>query len=242
MVKAGVFKAASIKVAEAAKVIENTQRDLNIAFMNELALIFKHIGIDTQAVLQAAATKWNFLPFQPGLVGGHCIGVDPYYLAYKAESVGYRPEVIMAGRRINDYMGKFIAEQTVKELIKANCPIKGAKVGILGFTFKENCPDVRNTRVIDIINELQDFGVNVLVHDPVADKQETKHEYGFDLVEFSALHGVDALIVAVAHEPFKAFSVETLQACFDKSRVLIDVKSVYDVQALQAAGISVWRL
>ncbi len=196
MVRAGVYRASSIKVAEAAKVIENTQRDLNIALMNELSIIFRRVGIDTLEVLEAAGTKWNFLPFRPGLVGGHCIGVDPYYLTHKAEMLGYHPEVILAGRRINDDMGKFIAEQTIKELIRSGHPVKGAKVNVLGLTFKEDVPDLRNSRVIDVIRELSSYGVEVQVHDPVTNPREAMHEYGIKLVSWNALPSADALIAA----------------------------------------------
>ena len=197
-----MHRASSIKVAEAAKVIENTQRDLNIALMNELAILFDRIGIDTLEVLQAAGTKWNFLPFRPGLVGGHCIGVDPYYLTHKADKVGYHPQVILAGRRINDGMGKFIAEQTVKHMIRSGSPVKGAKVNVLGLTFKENCPDIRNTRVIDVIHELTSYGIEVHVHDPVADAAEARHEYGIELETWESLPRANALVVAVAHREF----------------------------------------
>ena len=201
---AGVFKASSIKVAEAAKVIENTQRDLNIALMNELAILFDRIGIDTLEVLQAAGTKWNFLPFRPGLVGGHCIGVDPYYLTHKADMIGYHPQVILAGRRINDGMGKFIAEQTVKHMIRSGSQVRGARVNVLGLTFKENCPDIRKRRVIDVIQELKSYGIDVHVHDPVPDAEEARHEYGLALELWDALPCADAIVVAVAHRQFVA--------------------------------------
>jgi len=242
VVKAGVFRASSIKVAEAAKVIENTQRDLNIALMNELSIIFRKIGIDTLEVLQAAGTKWNFLPFRPGLVGGHCIGVDPYYLTHKAEMLGYHPEVILAGRRINDDMGKFIAEQTVKELIGSGHPVRGAKVSVLGLTFKEDVPDLRNSRVIDVINELRTFGVEVLVHDPVPDPKDAMHEYGIELVSWDALPRADALIVAVAHKRFLQMPLAQLTAKVAPGGCFMDVKARFDTQALKAAGLSVWRL
>ena len=229
VIKAGVHRASSIAVAEAAKVIENTQRDLNIALMNELALIFNKLGIDTLEVLQAAGTKWNFLPFRPGLVGGHCIGVDPYYLTHKAEMIGYHPEVILAGRRINDNMGKFIAEQTVKQMIAHGSSIKGANVIVLGLTFKENVPDLRNSRVIDVINELRSYGVNVLVHDPVPLPEEAQHEYGVELVAWDQLPMADAIVAAVSHTEFlnkdpAAFSGKLKKngGCF------IDVKSAFD--------------
>src|SRR5690242_11987427 len=242
VVGAGVYRASSIKVAEAAKVIENTQRDLNIALMNELSIIFRKIGIDTLEVLEAAGTKWNFLPFRPGLVGGHCIGVDPYYLTHKAEKLGYHPEVILAGRRINDDLGKFIAEQTVKELIRNGHPVKGAKVNVLGLTFKEDVPDLRNSRVIDVINELRSFGIEVLVHDPVSNPKEANHEYGIDLIPWDALPRANAMIAAVAHKQFVAMSTEQLAAKLAPGGCFIDVKARFDAPALRAAGLSVWRL
>ena len=242
VVKAGVYRASSIKVAEAAKVIENTQRDLNIALMNELSIIFRKIGIDTLEVLQAAGTKWNFLPFRPGLVGGHCIGVDPYYLTHKAEMLGYHPEVILAGRRINDDMGKFIAEQTVKELIRCGHSVKGAKINVLGLTFKEDVPDLRNSKVIDVINELRNFGVEVFVHDPVPDPREAVHEYGVRLVSWDALPRADAMIAAVAHKQFTGMSASQLAAKLVPKGCFMDVKASFDASALRAAGLSVWRL
>jgi UDP-N-acetyl-D-galactosamine dehydrogenase len=242
VVKAGVYRASSIKVAEAAKVIENTQRDLNIALMNELSIIFRKIGIDTLEVLQAAGTKWNFLPFRPGLVGGHCIGVDPYYLTHKAEMLGYHPEVILAGRRINDDMGKFIAEQTVKELIRSGHPVRGAKVNVLGLTFKEDVPDLRNSKVIDVINELKTFGIEVHVHDPVPDPKEAVHEYGIELAPWDALPRADALVAAVAHRQFLALSPTQLAAKVAANGCVMDVKARLDATALRAAGLSVWRL
>jgi UDP-N-acetyl-D-galactosamine dehydrogenase len=242
VVKAGVYRASSIKVAEAAKVIENTQRDLNIALMNELSIIFRKIGIDTLEVLQAAGTKWNFLPFRPGLVGGHCIGVDPYYLTHKAEMLGYHPEVILAGCRINDDMGKFIAEQTVKELIRCDHSVKGAKVSVLGLTFKEDVPDLRNSKVVDVINELKTFGIEVSVHDPVPEPREAVHEYGIELVSWDALPRADAMIVAVAHKQFVGLSAAQLAAKLRPNGCFIDVKARFDVPALRAAGLSVWRL
>jgi UDP-N-acetyl-D-galactosamine dehydrogenase len=208
IITAGVYRASSIKVAEAAKVIENTQRDLNIALMNELAILFDRIGIDTLEVLQAAGTKWNFLPFRPGLVGGHCIGVDPYYLTHKADQIGYHPQVILAGRRINDGMGKFIAEQTVKHMIRNGSQVKGARVNVLGLTFKENVPDIRNTRVIDVVHELRSYGVDVHVHDPVADALEARHEYGVELEPWEALPRAGAVVLAVAHRQFLARPLE----------------------------------
>lgn len=242
IIKAGVHKTSSIKVAEAAKVIENTQRDLNIALMNELAIIFEKLGVDTLEVLQAAGTKWNFLPFRPGLVGGHCIGVDPYYLTHKADMLGYHPQVILAGRRINDGMGKFIAEKTIKQMIQAGSHIKGAKVNVLGLTFKEDVPDLRNSRVIDVIQELRSFGVEVHVHDPVPAQQEAKHEYGIDLVSWQELPVADAMVVAVAHKQFLAMSCQELSGKLVKGGCLVDVKSRFDAMGLRAAGISVSRL
>jgi UDP-N-acetyl-D-galactosamine dehydrogenase len=242
VVTAGVHRAASIKVAEAAKVIENTQRDLNIALMNELSLIFHKIGIDTMEVLQAAGTKWNFLPFRPGLVGGHCIGVDPYYLTHKADKLGYHPQVILAGRRINDGMGKYIADQTVKLLIHGGCPVKGANVTVLGLTFKENCPDLRNSRVIDVIRELQSFGANVHVHDPIADPAEAMHEYGVKLTSWEDLPRSHALVAAVAHRELTQRPVGDLAAKMEPNGLYVDVKSQADMAALRAQGIRVWRL
>ena len=242
IITAGVHRASSIKVAEAAKVIENTQRDLNIALMNELALIFHKIGIDTMEVLQAAGTKWNFLPFRPGLVGGHCIGVDPYYLTHKADMLGYHPQVILAGRRINDGMGKFIAEQAVKLMIAAGSQVKGAKVTVLGLTFKENCPDLRNSRVIDVINELRSYGVEVHVHDPVPDAGEAKHEYGITLETWEQLPKSDAIVLAVSHKEFAARPLSDYQAKLSANGVLADVKAVFDPQVVKAAGIPFWRL
>jgi UDP-N-acetyl-D-galactosamine dehydrogenase len=242
VVTAGVHRAPSIKVAEAAKVIENTQRDLNIALMNELAIIFDNLGIDTSDVLAAAGTKWNFLPFRPGLVGGHCIGVDPYYLTHKAEKIGYIPQVILAGRRINDGMGKFIAQRTVKEMVRAGHNILGAPVTILGMTFKENCPDLRNSKVIDIIKELQDYGILVQVHDPLADRSAARHEYGVELADIAELQPAAALVVAVAHGQFREMTVAQLAGLMGSNPVLIDVKGIFDKCALIEAGIRVWRL
>jgi UDP-N-acetyl-D-galactosamine dehydrogenase len=242
VIKAGVHRASSIAVAEAAKVIENTQRDLNIALMNELALIFNKLGIDTLEVLQAAGTKWNFLPFRPGLVGGHCIGVDPYYLTYKAEMIGYHPEVILAGRRINDNMGKFIAEQTVKKMIASGSSIKGAKVNVLGLTFKENVPDLRNSRVIDVIAELRSYGIEVFVHDPVPLKEEAHHEYGIELVSWDDLPIADAMVAAVAHSEFLKLGPDRLAKKVRAKGCFIDVKSAFDQNTLSATGLSVWRL
>src|SRR5467141_2905047 len=242
VVKAGVYRASSIRVAEAAKVIENTQRDLNIALVNELAIIFYRIGIHTLEVLQAAGTKWNFLPFRPGLVGGHCIGVDPYYLTYKAEMLGYHPEVILAGRRINDNMGKFIAEQTIKQMIRNGNPVKEARVNVLGLTFKEDVPDLRNSHVIDVINELKSYGVQVFVHDPVPDPEEARREYGLELVSWDELPTAEAMVVAVAHRQFRNVGAETFARNIVKGGCFIDVKSQFDREALSAAGLCVWRL
>ncbi|MBK8740390.1 MAG: nucleotide sugar dehydrogenase [Betaproteobacteria bacterium] len=242
IVTAGVFRASSIKVAEAAKVIENTQRDLNIALMNELAILFDRIGIDTLEVLQAAGTKWNFLPFRPGLVGGHCIGVDPYYLTHKADMIGYHPQVILAGRRINDGMGKFIAEQTVKHMIRNGSPVRDSRVNVLGLTFKENCPDIRNTRVIDVIHELQSYGVNVQVHDPVSDAEEARREYCIELKPWDDLPRADALVLAVAHQQFLARPLADYLSKVVAGGCFIDVKSQFDLPALKLAGLTVWRL
>ncbi|HEX6792733.1 MAG TPA: nucleotide sugar dehydrogenase [Casimicrobiaceae bacterium] len=242
IVKAGVHRASSIKVAEAAKVIENTQRDLNIALMNELALIFHKIGIDTSEVLEAAGTKWNFLPFRPGLVGGHCIGVDPYYLTHKADKLGYHPQVILAGRRINDGMGKYVAEQTVKQMIQSGFPVKNAKVNVLGLTFKENCPDLRNSRVIDVIHELATYGADVHVHDPVAHPDEAVHEYGVTLTPWEQLPRAHAVVLAVAHREYGARPVCDFVAKLEPGGLFVDVKCKADAQALRGHGVSVWRL
>jgi len=242
VIKAGVYKASSIKVAEAAKVIENTQRDLNIALVNELSLIFHRIGIDTLEVLEAAGTKWNFLPFRPGLVGGHCIGVDPYYLTHKAEAMGYHPQVILAGRRINDGMGKYIAEQTVKNMIQSGASVKGADVIVLGLTFKENCPDLRNSKVIDVIQELQSYGVTVHVHDPVAESAEAEHEYGVSLVPWDKLPQAAAIVSAVAHKPLLARSLDEIATKLVPGGTYVDVKCTADAAALRARGFTVWRL
>lgn len=243
VVEAGVYRAESIKVAEAAKVIENSQRDINIAFMNELSIIFNKMGIDTQAVLNAAGTKWNFLKFFPGLVGGHCIGVDPYYLTYKAEKLGYHSQVILAGRRINDDMGKYVAEMTVKKLIAAGKPVKDAKVAVLGFTFKENCPDIRNTRVIDIVNELKEYGVTAVVADPQAEKDEAKKFYDIDLINQDEIKNAAAVIVAVAHEEYKDLTVDIVDGLLDDgNKVLIDIKGICDKKAFEKAGYAYWRL
>lgn len=242
VVTAGVCRTSSIKAAEAAKVIENTQRDLNIALMNELAIIFHKLGIDTLEVLEAAGTKWNFLPFRPGLVGGHCIGVDPYYLTQKAERMGYHPEVILAGRRINDSMGKYIAEQTIKQIIQAGHSVNGSHVIVLGITFKEDCPDSRNTRVIDVINELKPYGVKVSVHDPVADAEEARHEYGIELHSWKSLPKAKAIVAAVAHKPFLAMKTEEYLGKLERGGCFIDVKSRFDAKAFTDAGMHVWRL
>ncbi len=242
VVAAGVYRASSIMVAEAAKVIENTQRDLNIALMNELAIIFNRLGIDTSEVLEAARTKWNFLPFRPGLVGGHCIGVDPYYLTHKAEMVGYHPQVVLAGRRINDGMGKYVAEQTVKQMINNGGAVKGAKVNVLGLTFKEDCPDIRNTRVVDLIHELQAYGVEVHIHDPVADAAEALREYGLALEPWEKLPMAQATIVAVAHRAFTGRSLADYAAKTVPHGCFIDVKSLFDLAAVKALGLNVWRL
>jgi UDP-N-acetyl-D-galactosamine dehydrogenase len=242
VVEPGVHKAPSIKVAEAAKVIENTQRDLNIALMNELAMVFDRMGIDTQAVLAAAGTKWNFLRFTPGLVGGHCIGVDPYYLTHKAEQTGYSPHVILAGRRINDGMGQFVAEKTVKEMILAGHSVLGNTVTVLGLSFKENCPDTRNTRVIDIVKALSGFGLRVQVCDPQADADEAKHEYGLDLVPLARLEPAAAVVGAVAHAEFKGLTLAEVRGLLGKDGVLIDVKDVFGGLSPEANGLRYWRL
>ena len=242
VITAGVYPASSIKVAEAAKVIENTQRDLNIALMNELSVIFHKIGIDTLEVLKAAGTKWNFLPFRPGLVGGHCIGVDPYYLTHKADMLGYHPQVILAGRRINDSMGKYVAEETVKTMIQNGQSIKGADVIVLGLTFKENCPDLRNSKVIDVIRELQSYGVKVHVHDPVAESAEAEHEYGVSLTAWDKLPKAGAIVAAVAHKEYAEMGVAKLCDKLVPNGVFTDVKSFYDPAEIAAAGATVWRL
>jgi UDP-N-acetyl-D-galactosamine dehydrogenase len=243
IITAGVHRASSIKVAEAAKVIENTQRDLNIALMNELALIFHRIGIDTLEVLQAAGTKWNFLPFRPGLVGGHCIGVDPYYLTHKAERIGYHPQVILAGRRINDGMGAYVAQQTLKQLIKNGSPLPGAKVIVLGLTFKENCPDLRNSKVADVIRELKELGCVVSVHDPIADSAEAAHHYDLALTPWENLPAkADAVVAAVPHRSYLAMPLRALLSPLKKNGVFIDVKSAFDRTAISDAGFRMWRL
>ena len=242
IIEAGVHEASSIKVAEAAKVIENTQRDVNIALVNELSLIFHRVGIDTLEVLEAAGTKWNFLPFRPGLVGGHCIGVDPYYLTHKAEELGYHPQVILAGRRINDGMGKYVAEETVKGLIHLGFPVKGSHVNVLGLTFKEDCPDLRNSKVVDIIRELETYGVIVHVHDPVADSLDALQEYGIHLTEWEHLPECAATVVAVAHEQYKDMGATALTEKVTAGGLLVDVKCLADKAELTGKDISVWRL
>ena len=242
IVAPGVYRCSSIKAAEACKVIENTQRDLNIALMNELAIIFDKVGIDTSEVLEAAGTKWNFLKFRPGLVGGHCIGVDPYYLTHKAETLGYHPQVILAGRRINDGMGKFIAEQTVKQMIAAGVSIKGAQVNVLGLTFKEDCADLRNSKVADIIDELETYGVRVSVHDPAADRAEALREYGIELSDWSALPRAHAIVAAVAHRAYRALDATQLCHKLVEGGTFVDVKAAFAPDALRQKGVRVWRL
>jgi UDP-N-acetyl-D-glucosamine/UDP-N-acetyl-D-galactosamine dehydrogenase len=242
VVKPGVHRCSSIKAAEACKVIENTQRDLNIALMNELAIIFDKVGIDTSEVLEAAGTKWNFLKFKPGLVGGHCIGVDPYYLTHKAEMLGYHPQVILAGRRINDGMGKYIAEQTVKQMIAAGRQIMGAKVNVLGLTFKEDCADLRNSKVVDIIYELQSYGVEVFVHDPEADPEEALDQYGIDLLAWRDLPRADAVVAAVAHRRFRELATHEFTSKVGVGGVFVDVKAAFNSEPLRRVGLRVWRL
>lgn len=246
VVEAGVHRAGSIKVAEAAKVVENSQRDINIAFMNELALVFDKMGIDTKEVIEAMNTKWNALRFYPGLVGGHCIGVDPYYFIYQAEKLGYHSQIIAAGRKVNDSMGKFVAESTIKQLVQADKRVKGARVCILGLTFKENCPDTRNTRIVDIVDELKEYGINPLVVDPVADADEAKREYGIELIPLDDVHDIDAAILAVAHDCFRRIPLAALGAMYaerpGEEKVLVDVKSVLDAEEVRAAGYRYWRL
>ena len=244
VVDAGVHRAESIRVAEAAKVIENSQRDINIAFMNELSIIFNKMGIDTKAVLEAAGTKWNFLNFRPGLVGGHCIGVDPYYLTYKAEELGYHSQIILSGRRINDDMGRYVDENLVKSLIKADKRVRDAKVALLGFTFKENCPDTRNTRVIDIVNELKEYGIQPVIADPIADKEEAKREYNIVFTDFGAIQDMDAVIVAVAHEAFLNMPESSLAELYKKGdkKVLLDIKGLLNRQEFEKDGYLYWRL
>lgn len=245
VVDAGVYRADSIKVAEAAKVIENSQRDINIAFMNELSIIFNKMGIDTKSVLEAAGTKWNFLKFFPGLVGGHCIGVDPYYLTYKAEQMGYHSQVILAGRRINDDMGRYVAENIVKNLIRADVSVKTAKVAILGFTFKENCPDTRNTKVIDIVRELREYGIEPVIVDETADREEAKRLYGVELCDRSAIQDVDALVIAVAHTEFSGLEHADIEKFFNpanEKKVLVDVKGILNRKEWENDGYLYWRL
>lgn len=244
VVEAGVHRAESIKVAEAAKVIENSQRDINIAFMNELSIIFHKMGIDTKAVLEAAGTKWNFLKFFPGLVGGHCIGVDPYYLTYKAEQLGYHSQIILSGRRINDDMGKYVAESVVKNLIKADVPVKEARVAILGFTFKENCPDTRNTKIIDIVNELKEYGIAPFITDPVADTEEAKREYGVIFAADRDIKDMDAVILAVSHTQYEMLTMEQMDGMFKPGhvKVLADIKGVLNKKEYEDAGYLYWRL
>ena len=243
VVEAGVHRASSIKVAEAAKVIENSQRDINIAFMNELSIIFNKMGIDTKSVLEAAGTKWNFLKFYPGLVGGHCIGVDPYYLTYKAEALGYHSQVILAGRRINDDMGKYVAENVVKNLIKSDKRVNNAKVAILGFTFKENCPDTRNTKIFDIVKELREYGIEPIVADPEADAAEAKHLYGIEFVEVEDIKDMDAVVVAVAHDCFLGLDEKQISTFFgDGEKVLVDIKGIFNRKEYESAGYNYWRL
>jgi UDP-N-acetyl-D-galactosamine dehydrogenase len=243
IITAGTHKASSIKVAEAAKVIENTQRDLNIALMNELAIIFERLGIDTLEVLKAAGTKWNFLPFRPGLVGGHCIGVDPYYLTHKAEILGYHPQVIKAGRLINDGMAAYVAQQTIKQMIRSGTNIRGAKVIVLGLTFKENCSDLRNSKVADLVKELQEFGCEVYVHDPLAEAEQALHEYGITLREWHQLpQNADAIVAAVSHAKYTTQPVANLLAPLKRCGVFIDIKSAYMPEAITATGAHLWRL
>ncbi|MBA3662181.1 MAG: nucleotide sugar dehydrogenase [Gammaproteobacteria bacterium] len=242
VVTAGVFKASSIKVAEAAKVIENTQRDLNIALINEISIIFNKLGIDTAEVLEAAGTKWNFLPFKPGLVGGHCIGVDPYYLTHKANMSGVHPEVILAGRRINDNMGKYIAERTVKEINRLGKPVNGARIGVMGLTFKENCSDIRNTKVIDIIQELNSFHANIILHDPRANREMTKKEYDLEIVDWDLFTDLDAIILAVAHDSYRDHPLEDFVRRLNNPKLIIDIKGVLDPIKLREQGVHVWRL
>ncbi len=242
IVDAGVYRTETIKEAEAAKVIENTQRDLNIALMNELSLIFDRMKIDTSHVLKAAGSKWNFLPFSPGLVGGHCIGVDPYYLTFKAESMGYHPEIILAGRRINDNMARFVVEKTVKLMIKSNQNVKNSRVGVLGLTFKEDCPDLRNTKVVDIVKELQSYGIEVLVHEPMADPREAEQLYGISLCSMDDLSGLGAVIIAVPHKRYKDMGLSEFAAMLNTKGCIIDIKSILDKKDLEKRNIRFWRL
>ncbi|MCG8539318.1 MAG: nucleotide sugar dehydrogenase, partial [Clostridia bacterium] len=244
IIEAGVHRAESIKVAEASKVIENSQRDINIAFMNELSMVFNKMDINTKAVLEAAGTKWNFLKFTPGLVGGHCIGVDPYYFIYKAEQLGYHSQIILSGRKINDEMGRYVANNIIKKLIKAGQAVKGARIAILGITFKENCEDVRNTKVIDIIKELEEFGTEVLIHDPIANKEEVWEEYRIALVEKEDLKNVNAIVLAVSHNEFKEdYGLNFFDGLYEENRkVLIDVKSVLNKEECESRGYVYWSL
>ncbi len=243
VVEVGVYKAESIKVAEAAKVIENSQRDINIAFMNELSIIFNKMGIDTKSVLEAAGTKWNFLNFRPGLVGGHCIGVDPYYLTYKAEQLGYHSQIILSGRRINDDMGKYVAENLVKSLIKKDKNVKSAQVVILGFTFKENCPDTRNTKVIDIVNELREYGIIPKIVDPQADADEAQKLYGIQFQDIATIQNMDAVILAVAHKEFEALTVDKINSFYkDDVKIILDIKGLLERKEYEKAGYTYWRL
>lgn len=243
VVEAGVHRASCIKVAEAAKVIENSQRDINIAFMNELSIIFNKMGIDTKSVLEAAGTKWNFLKFYPGLVGGHCIGVDPYYLTYKAEMLGYHSQVILAGRRINDDMGKYVAENVVKNLIKADKAVKNAKVAVLGFTFKENCPDTRNSKIFDIIKELREYGIEPLIADPTADADEAKRIYGIEFIDLTSVKNMDAVVLAVAHDEFSKLTMPEMEKFFGEGKkVLLDIKGLLNREEYEKAGYLYWRL
>ncbi len=243
VVEAGVHRAPTIKVAEAAKVIENSQRDINIAFMNELSIIFNRMGIDTKSVLEAAGTKWNFLKFYPGLVGGHCIGIDPYYLTYKAEMIGYHSQIILAGRQVNSDMGKYVAKNIIKKLIAAGKNVKDSKIAILGFTFKENCPDTRNTRIVDIIDELKEFGITPVICDPQADIEDAKRIYGVEFTDLNDIRDMDAVVIAVAHDEFKAFSEKDISSFFGQGeRILIDVKGLYNRDEFEKAGYIYWRL
>ncbi|MFD2169662.1 nucleotide sugar dehydrogenase [Tumebacillus lipolyticus] len=244
VVEAGVYRAESIKVAEAAKVIENAQRDINIAFMNELSMLFNQMGIDTKAVLEAAGTKWNFLKFAPGLVGGHCIGIDPYYLTYKAEDIGYRSKIILAGRHINDGMGRYIAQNIIKILVCLKHDIKNARIGILGLSYKENCTDIRNTKVTDIIQELKEYGITPLVVDPLADQQQAYEEYGIELADISSLQDLNVVIVAVPHQPFVQMSVSDFEKLYsvEQTRVMVDVKGVYSRSEYEKSGFHYWSL
>ncbi len=242
IITAGIYRAPDVKTAEAAKVIENTQRDLNIALMNELAVIFDRLNIDTLNVLEAAGTKWNFLPFRPGLVGGHCIGVDPYYLTYKAETMGYHPEVILAGRRINDTMGKFVADQTIKLMARSGANIRGARVGIFGLTFKEDCADLRNSRVINIIDELTSYSVSPMVHDPLADPEDAEQIFNIRLTPMEEMTNLDAIVIAVGHQLYKTLSLDKLLSILNPDGCIIDIKSILDVSEVKKAGVNFWRL